>query len=56
MMFRMGRTKVRLMQDEAWRDYTYYRDKGWFEADDVCPVRLSPFKKAAGHLFDDSAA
>ncbi|MCX6550501.1 MAG: flavodoxin family protein [Acidobacteria bacterium] len=56
MMFRMGRTKVRLLLDESWRDYTYYRDKGWFEADYFYPVRLSPFKKAAGHLFDYSAA
>jgi hypothetical protein len=56
MMFRMGRTKIRLMLDETWRDYTYYRDKGWFEADYFYPVRLTPLKKAAGRLFDYTAA
>jgi multimeric flavodoxin WrbA len=56
MMFRMGRTNIRLMLDETWRDYMYYRDKGWFEADYYYPVRLNPFKKAAGRLFDYSAA
>jgi multimeric flavodoxin WrbA len=56
MMFRMGRTKIRLMLDESWRDYVYYRDKGWFDADYFYPVRLNPIKKAAGKLFDYSAA
>lgn len=56
MMYRMGRTKIRLMLDETWRDYTYYRDKGWFEADFFYPVRLNPIKKAAGRLFDYTAA
>lgn len=52
MMFRMGRTSIRLMLDEAWRDYTYYRDNGWFEADYFYPTRLNPLKKAAGMMFD----
>jgi multimeric flavodoxin WrbA len=56
MMFRMSRTKIRLMLDETWRDYTHYRDKGWFEADYFYPVRLSPLKKAAGNLFDYTAS
>jgi multimeric flavodoxin WrbA len=56
MMFRMGRTKIRLMLDETWRDYTYYREKGWFESDYFYPVRLNPFKQAAGRLFDYTAA
>ncbi|MBZ5500303.1 MAG: flavodoxin family protein [Acidobacteriia bacterium] len=56
MMFRMGRTKIRLMLDETWSDYRYYRHQGWFEADYFYPVRLNPIKKAAGHLFDYSAA
>ena len=51
-----GRTKIRLMLDETWRDYTYYRDKGWFGADYFYPVRLNPLKKAAGRLFDYTAA
>jgi multimeric flavodoxin WrbA len=55
MMFRWGRTKIRSMLDDSWRDYTYYRDKGWFEADYFYPVRLHPIKKAAGKFFDFTA-
>lgn len=56
MMFRMARTKIRLMLDETCRDYTYYRDKGWFEADYFYPVHLNPVKRTAGRLFDYRAA
>lgn len=28
MLFRMGRTKIRLMLDDSSRDYAYYTDKG----------------------------
>ncbi len=52
MLFRMARTSVRLMLNETYRDYTYYREKGWFESDYFYPARLSVFKKAAGSLFD----
>ena len=50
--FRMARTKMRLMLDDGFRDYTYYRDKGWFESDFYYPTRLGPLKKGAGKLFD----
>ena len=50
--FRMGRTVIRLMLDDSSRDYTYYRDKGWFESDYFYPTRLGVLKKAAGSLFD----
>jgi multimeric flavodoxin WrbA len=56
MMFRMGRTKIRLMLDESRRDYNYYRDHGWFDSDYFYPARLNPLKKAAGRLFDYAAA
>ena len=52
MLFRMSRTSIRLMLNETYRDYTYYRDKGWFESDYFYPARLNVFKKAAGSLFD----
>jgi multimeric flavodoxin WrbA len=52
MLFRLGRTKMRLELDESFRDYTYYKDKGWFEADFYYPTRLGPLKKGAGKLFD----
>ena len=56
MAFRMGRTSVRLELDESRRDYTYYRDKGWFESGYFYPVRLGPVKKAVGRLFDSIQA
>ena len=33
MMFRMGRTGIKLGVGEEQRDHTYYRDQGWFESD-----------------------
>jgi multimeric flavodoxin WrbA len=55
MIFRMSRTSLKLMLDDNYRDYTYYRDKGWFESDYFYPTRLSLLKKAAGNLFDSLA-
>jgi len=52
MRFRMARTSIRLMLDETSRDYTYYRDKGWFESDYFYPASMNVFKNAAGRLFD----
>jgi len=52
MFFRMARTKMRLMLDDSSRDYTYYKDKGWFESDFYYPACLGPLKKGAGKLFD----
>jgi multimeric flavodoxin WrbA len=56
MVFRMSRTSMRLMLDESSRDYTYYKDKGWFESDYYYPARLGALKKAAGSLLDSLAA
>ncbi len=50
--FRVARTSMRVMLDETSRDFTYYRDKGWFESDYFYPVRLNMVKKAAGSLVD----
>jgi hypothetical protein len=55
-IFRMARTKMRLMLDDGFRDYTYYRDKGWFESDFYYPTRLGPLKKGAGWLLDSMSA
>jgi multimeric flavodoxin WrbA len=52
MVFRMSRTSIKLMLDESYRDYTYFRDKGWFESDYYYPTCLGVLKKAAGRLFD----
>jgi hypothetical protein len=56
MFFRMARTKMKLMLDESYRDYTYYKDKGWFDADFYYPTRLGALKKGAGKLFDWTSA
>ncbi|MDH4270754.1 MAG: flavodoxin family protein [Candidatus Aminicenantes bacterium] len=55
MIFRMSRTSLKLILDASYRDYTYYRDKGWFESDYFYPTRLGVLKKAAGSLFDSIA-
>jgi multimeric flavodoxin WrbA len=55
MVFRMSRTSIELMLDECWRDYAYYRDKGWFESDYYYPTRLGVMKKLAGRFFDSFA-
>jgi multimeric flavodoxin WrbA len=54
--FRAARTSMRKMLDETSRDFTYYRDKGWFEADYYYPARLGVLKKAAGTLVDSIIA
>jgi multimeric flavodoxin WrbA len=54
MLFNKARTSIRHMLDDTYRDYTYYRDKGWFESDYFYPVRLSPLKRAAGRFFEYS--
>lgn len=56
MIFRMSRTSMKALLDESWRDYTYYRDKGWFESDYYYPTRLNPMKRMFGHLFDRTSA
>jgi multimeric flavodoxin WrbA len=56
MVFRMGRTSMRLELDEKSRDYTYYNDKGWFKSDYYYPARLGASKRLAGGLFDSIAA
>lgn len=56
MIFRMSRTSIRAMLDESWRDYQYFRKRGWFESDYYYPVRLNPVKKLAGKFLDLMAA
>ena len=52
MVFRMSRSSMEKMLNEEFRDYTYYKDKGWFESDYFYPVKLNPLKKLTGRLFD----
>jgi multimeric flavodoxin WrbA len=50
--FRAARTSMRVMLDETSRDYTYYRDKGWFEAGYFYSTRMGLLKRATGSLVD----
>lgn len=52
MLFRMSRTSIKLILDEKWRDYRWYKEKGWFESDYFCDVSLGPIKRLAGRFFD----
>lgn len=52
MMFRMSRTRIQIVLDESFRDYTYYREQGWFKSDFFYPVKLNPVKKLLGKFFD----
>jgi len=56
MGFRMARTSMMLTLGDDNRDYTYYRDRGWFDTDYYYPAQLGPLKKAAGAAFDLVAA
>ena len=51
MVFRLSRTNIKAL-DTTFRDYQYYRDKGWFEADYYYPTSLGLAKRAFGSLFD----
>ena len=51
MIFRMARTNIKFL-DKKYRDYKYYKEKGWFESDYYYPTSLGIIKKLAGNLFD----
>jgi hypothetical protein len=51
MMFRVSRQIIESI-GEKYRDYHYYKEKGWFEADYYYPTSLGLPKKLAGYLFD----
>lgn len=52
MAFSMARTSMKNLLDERSRDYTYYRDKGWFESDYYYPARVGLALKATGRLSE----
>ena len=51
MIFRIARNRLQHM-GEAYFDYLYYQEKGWFTSDYYYETALGPFKKCAGRLFD----
>ncbi|QHI73543.1 flavodoxin family protein [Aminipila terrae] len=52
LMFRLGRTNIKMILDEKFRDYEYYKEKGWFESDYYYEVSLGMIKRLAGRVFD----
>ena len=52
MIFRMGRKSIMAAQDEKFRDYRYFKEKGWFESDYYYDTPLGFIKKLAGCFFD----
>jgi multimeric flavodoxin WrbA len=52
MLFRFGRTFVKSVNDQKFRDYQYYKEEGWFESDYYYATSLGPIKRLAGNLFD----
>jgi hypothetical protein len=51
MGFRMARTSLKSV-DTSFKDYQYYKEKGWFESDYYYPTSLGLIKKAVGTIFD----
>ena len=55
MLFRMARSSIKTSLDEEYKDYKYYQEQGWFEANYYYPVQLNPLKKLMGQIFDKIA-
>lgn len=53
--FGMSRTSIKNQLDEYSRDYTYYRDKGWFKSDYYYPTRVGVGLKAMKRLAEGIA-
>jgi hypothetical protein len=45
---------MELMLNENFWDYTYFKEKGWFESDYYYPTQLNSLKKLVGKFFDFS--
>ena len=50
-IFRMTRQLVK-SGGSKYRDYNYYKEKGWFDSDYYYPTYLGLIKKLVGNLFD----
>ena len=56
MIFRMSRTGIQCELDENNRDYSYFKEKDWFNSGYYYPVKLGLFQKWAGNVFDAMSA
>lgn len=52
MMFRYARSSMKSKLNEEYKDYRYYKEKGWFESDYYYPVELNFIKKIIGKFSD----
>ncbi len=52
MLFRINRTSIQEILNEQYRDYQYFKEKGWFGSDYYYDVSLGVIKKSAGRFFD----
>ncbi len=52
MLFRLSRSSIRAMLDETYRDYRYFKEKGWFESVYYYEALIGPVKQLAGLLGD----
>lgn len=50
-LFRMARTGIKTL-DPKFKDYQYYKEKGWLTSDYYYPIRLNPLKKLVGKISD----
>lgn len=52
MIFRMSRNGIKRELNENFRDFTYYKEQGWFESEFYYSVKLNFLKKIIGNIFD----
>ncbi len=52
MLFRLSRSSIGAMLDETYRDFRYYKEKGWFQSPFYYKTRIGPAKRLAGWLSD----
>jgi hypothetical protein len=43
---------MKSMLNVKYKDYRYYKEKGWFESDYFYSIKLSQIKKLTGKIFD----
>lgn len=52
MIFRIGRSAIKRELNNDYRDYSYYKEMGWFESNFYYPVKLNPVMRLLGKMFD----
>jgi len=52
MIFRISRSSIKSKLDENYRDFNYFDETGWFDAEFYYPVKLNFMKRLFGRLID----